>query len=77
MKPIWSISVTSICFAAPHLTVHYAQDVFYFFGIVFVLGMICGYAMHYTKSMIAPTLIHAGADLMIIMPVFATYGVVN
>jgi membrane protease YdiL (CAAX protease family) len=77
MKPIWSIILTSICFAAPHLTVHYAQDVFYFFGIVFVLGMICGYAMHYTKSIIAPTLIHAGADLMIIIPVFATYGVIN
>ena len=26
-------------------------------------------------SIIAPTLIHAGADLMIIIPVFASYGV--
>jgi hypothetical protein len=35
----------------------------------------CGYAMQYTRSLIAPVLIHAGADLMIIVPVFAAYGV--
>jgi len=35
----------------------------------------CGFAMHYTRSLIAPVLIHAGADLMIIIPVFAAYGV--
>ena len=66
-----------IFFAAPHLTVNYQADTLFFAGIVFVLGMICGYAMHYTKSIIAPMLIHAGADLMIIIPVFASYGVIN
>ncbi len=76
-KPIWSIILTSICFAVPHLTVNYKPDTLAFAGIVFVLGMICGYAMHYTKSIIAPMLIHAGADLMIILPVFVSYGVIN
>ena len=74
-KPVWSIILTSICFAAPHLTVNYSPNVLFFSGIVFVLGMMCGYAMQYTRSMIAPVFIHAGADLMIIVPVFATYGV--
>jgi len=74
-KPVWSIILTSVCFAAPHLTVNYSPNVLLFFGIVFVLGMMCGYAMHYTRSLIAPVLIHAGADLMIIIPVFAAYGV--
>ena len=77
MKPVWSIILTSICFAAPHLTFNYTPDVFYFFGIVFVLGMICGYAMYYTRSIIAPMLIHAGADLLIILPIFISYGVIN
>ena len=77
MKPIWSIILTSICFAVPHLTVNYAEGIFFFFGIVFVLGLITGFAMHYTRSIIAPMLIHAGADLMIILPVFAAYGVTN
>ena len=77
MKPVWAIILTSLCFAAPHLTVNYTPDIFIFFGIVFVLGMICGFAMHYTKSIIAPMLIHAGADLMIILPIFASYGVID
>jgi membrane protease YdiL (CAAX protease family) len=74
-KPAWSIILTSVCFAVPHLTVNYSPNVLFFSGIVFVLGMICGFAMYYTRSIIAPMLIHAGADLMIIIPVFASYGV--
>jgi membrane protease YdiL (CAAX protease family) len=74
-RPFWSILLTSVCFAAPHLTVIYQPNAILFSGIVFILGMICGYAMYYTKSIIAPMLIHAGADLMIIIPVFASYGV--
>jgi membrane protease YdiL (CAAX protease family) len=74
-KPFWSILLTSVCFAAPHLTANYQSNVLVFSGIVFILGMICGYAMHYTRSIIAPALIHAGADLMIIIPVFASYGI--
>jgi membrane protease YdiL (CAAX protease family) len=74
-KPLWSIILTSVCFAAPHLTANYSPDVLFFSGIVFVLGMMCGYAMQYTRSIIAPMIIHAGADLMIIVPVFAAYGV--
>ena len=77
MKPVWAIILTSICFAVPHLTVNYDPDVLVFAGIVFVLGIICGFAMHYTRSIIAPMLIHAGADLMIIIPVYASYGVIN
>jgi len=74
-KPVWSIILTSVCFAAPHLTVNYSPNVLFFSGIVFILGMICGYAMQYTRSIIAPAMIHAGADLMIIVPVFASYGI--
>jgi membrane protease YdiL (CAAX protease family) len=76
-KPVWSIILTSICFATTHLVANYAPNVLFFSGIVFVLGMMCGYAMQYTRSIIAPILIHAGADLMIIIPVFAAYGVTN
>jgi membrane protease YdiL (CAAX protease family) len=71
-KPVWSIILTSVCFAAPHLTVNYSPNVLFFSGIVFVLGMICGYAMQYTRSIIVLMLIHAGADLLIIIPVFAS-----
>jgi membrane protease YdiL (CAAX protease family) len=74
-KPVWSIILTSVCFAVPHLIVNYSPNVLFFTGIVFILGMICGFAMYYTRSIIAPMLIHAGADLMIIIPIFVSYGV--
>ena len=38
-KPVWSIILTSICFAAPHLTVNYSPNVLFFSMIVFVLGL--------------------------------------
>jgi membrane protease YdiL (CAAX protease family) len=76
-KPVWSIILTSFCFAAPHLTVIYQPDVIKFFGICFILGLICGYAMYYTRSIIAPALIHAGADLMIIIPIFTSFGAIQ
>jgi membrane protease YdiL (CAAX protease family) len=71
----FSIFMTSVCFAVPHIIVSYQPNVVLFAGICFVLGMICGYAMHYTRSIIAPALIHAGADLMIIVPIFASFGI--
>ncbi|MGZ3851247.1 MAG: CPBP family intramembrane glutamic endopeptidase [Flavisolibacter sp.] len=77
MRPAWAIILTSISFAVPHLTVGYAPDVLIFTGFVFVLGLICGLAMHYTKSIIAPMLIHAGADLLIIIQVFASYAAIK
>jgi len=33
--------------------------------------------MNYTRSIIAPMLIHAGADLMIIIQIFASYNVIK
>jgi membrane protease YdiL (CAAX protease family) len=74
-KPFWAIILTSVIFALPHIIVTYQPNVVLFTGIVFLLGLICGYAMHYTKSIIAPALIHAGADLMIIIPIYASFGV--
>ena len=70
-----SIFMTSVCFAVPHLIVNYQANVMLFAVITFILGMICGYAIHFTRSIIAPALIHAGADLMIIVPIFASYGI--
>ena len=43
-----SILMTSVCFAVPHIIVSYQPNVVLFAGICFILGMICGYAMHYT-----------------------------
>jgi len=74
MKPIWAIVLTSVVFAAAHLQVNYASDILFFSAIVLVLGFLWGLLMHYTKSIIASVLFHAGADLMIIIPLYTSFG---
>lgn len=75
LKPVWTIILTAIVFAAAHLQVTYTPDVLFFTGIVLILGLIWGFLMHYTKSIIASMLFHAGADLMIIIPIYSSFGV--
>jgi membrane protease YdiL (CAAX protease family) len=74
-KPYWSIILTAIVFAASHMQVTYTPDVFIFVGLVLILGLLWGFLMHFTKSIIVSMLFHAGADLMIIIPIYSTYGV--
>jgi len=74
LKPMCTIILTSIVFAASHLQVSYTPDVLFFAAMVLILGLIWGILMHYTKSIIASLLFHAGADLLIILPIYATFG---
>jgi len=75
LKPVWTIILTSIVFAAAHLQVTYTADVLFFTGIVFILGLIWGFLMYFSRSIIASLLFHAGADLMIIIPIYLSFGV--
>jgi len=75
IKPFWSILLTAIVFGAAHLQVTYTTEVLFFAGITLVLGLIWGFLIHYTKSLLASVLFHAGADLLIIIPIYASYGV--
>jgi len=74
-KPFWSVILTAIVFAAAHMQVTYTPDVMVFVGICLILGLIWGYLMHYTRSIIASALFHAGADLMVILPIFSGLGI--
>lgn len=73
--PFWAIFLTAFVFGAAHLQVTYTSDAIIFSGIVFLLGLIWGFLMHYTKSIIASIFFHAGADFLIILPVYASFGV--
>ncbi len=75
IKPLWSVLLTSVVFGAAHLQVAYTTEVLLFAGITLILGLIWGFLIHYTKSLLASVLFHAGADLLIIMPIYASYGV--
>jgi len=73
--PVWAIILTSVVFAAAHLQATYTPDVLFLAGIVLILGIIWGFIMHYTRSILATVLFHAGADLMIIIPAFSAFDV--
>ena len=74
IKPFWSVLLTSVVFGAAHLQVTYTTEVLLFAVITLVLGLIWGFLIHYTKSLLASVLFHAGADLLIIMPIYTSYG---
>jgi hypothetical protein len=57
------------------MQVTYTPDVLFFVGLVLILGLLWGFLMHFTKSIISSWLFHAGADLMIIIPIYSTFGV--
>lgn len=62
--------LTAVIFAFAHLQVTYVTHTIGFLIVVFFLGLLLGSTMKKTNSIIAPTLIHAGADMMMIIPVF-------
>jgi len=65
----------AIAFTAAHLQVGYTDDLPSFLGILFVLALAWGYVMQKTRSLLAPVLFHAGADMLIAMAIFSSYGV--
>lgn len=62
--------LTAAIFAFAHLQVTYVTNTIGFLIVVFFLGLLLGSTMKKTNSIIAPTIIHAGADMMLIIPMF-------
>lgn len=65
--------ITAAIFAIAHLQVTYVTHTIGFLIVVFFLGILLGSIMKKTNSIIAPTLIHAGADMMMIIPMFMKF----
>ena len=74
LKPGLSILITSLVFAFAHYQVLYAPNLLMFLLIVFILGILWALLIHFTKSMIASVLFHAGTDILIIIDIFTNYG---
>jgi membrane protease YdiL (CAAX protease family) len=64
--------LTALVFALAHARVTYTPDVPVFVGITLVLGLVWGYIMQKTDSLIASWLFHAGADVLIVVGAFAS-----
>jgi len=73
--PIAAIVLTAAVFALSHIGVTYMEkeERLRFLMVLFPLGLAWGACFHFTGSIIAATLFHAGADLMPINGFIAAY----
>ena len=75
LGPIAAIGLTAAVFALAHIGASYMakEERVRFVIILFPLGLAWGACLHFTGSLIASTLFHAGADLMIINGFIAAF----
>jgi membrane protease YdiL (CAAX protease family) len=71
----WANVVTATVFTFVHLGVQFTASLPRFLVIVFLLGLLWGWIMQRTGSVLAPALFHAGVDMLIIADAFAAFGI--
>ena len=71
----WANLVMATVFTFMHLGVLFTASLPMFLMIVFLLGLLCGWIMQRTGSVLAPALFHAGIDMLIIADVFAAFAI--
>jgi membrane protease YdiL (CAAX protease family) len=65
--PRAAIVVTALLWAAMHIDVRYVMDTGVFLVALVALGLLYGWLMRRTDSILAPFLIHAGSDVLVIL----------
>ena len=63
--------VTALVFAIGHAGVNYTVDILTFMAVTFVFALIWGYVMQKTGALWGSSLFHAGADVVIMIGIFA------
>ena len=73
--PVVGVLLTAVVFAGIHIGATYLSrgERLRFVAILFPLGLAWGASLHFTDSLIASTLFHAGADLMIVNGFIASF----
>jgi membrane protease YdiL (CAAX protease family) len=71
----WANVLTATVFTFVHLGVTCTASLRTFLMIVFLLGLLWGWIMQRTGSVLASALFHAGVDMLIIADVFAAFGI--
>jgi uncharacterized protein len=69
LGPWTSNLLTAVIFTSFHVQVQYALHLLPFLAFTLILGLICGYLMQRSGSLIGPVLFHAGSDI----PIFLAY----
>ncbi len=68
-----SVLITALVFAMIHFGVGYTPNTLGFVALTFVLGVIWGYLVKKTGSLWGSIIFHAGADVMIFVPIVTEY----
>jgi membrane protease YdiL (CAAX protease family) len=71
-----AIVSTALAFTLAHMQVTYTADLLGFLLVLFGLSIAWGWLMQKTGSLWGSALFHAGADLLIILPIFSNFGAV-
>jgi membrane protease YdiL (CAAX protease family) len=73
---VWrSNLLCALIFTFAHIQVTYSEDLPFFLAAVFILGLLWGYLIQRTDSLLSSVLFHAGADMMVIIPIMLQYGI--
>jgi membrane protease YdiL (CAAX protease family) len=65
---------TGLAFTLAHMQVKYAPELLVFLVVTFGFSIAWGWLMQKTESLWGSVLFHAGADLLIILPIFSNLG---
>ena len=71
-----AIISTALSFTLAHMQVTYAPEIIPFLVVLMGLSIAWGWLMHKTRSLWGSAIFHAGADLLIILPIFKTFSAV-
>jgi membrane protease YdiL (CAAX protease family) len=66
--------LTALVFSLAHMQITYEPDVPVFLAVTFGLALLWGLVMQRTRSVWGSALFHAGADMLIVLQIFAQYG---
>jgi len=65
---------TGLAFTLAHMQVKYAPELLFFLVVTFGFSIAWGWLMQKTGSLWGSVVFHAGADLLIILPIFSSLG---
>jgi membrane protease YdiL (CAAX protease family) len=69
LGPLASNLLTAIIFASFHVQVQYSRSLPIFLAIALIQGLVLGFLMQKSRSILAPAIFHAGTDI----PIFLVY----
>jgi membrane protease YdiL (CAAX protease family) len=69
LGPLSSNMLAAIIFASFHVQVQYSRSLPIFLAVALIQGLVLGYLMQKSESILAPVVFHAGTDI----PIFLVY----